>query len=684
MKIETLQNKISKPVVDILKESGIRELFPPQEQALPYILNRENLILAVPTAAGKTLIAEIAMVCEILRGGKCLYITPLRALASEKFESFKKWEKIGVKVGITTGDYESVDAHLSNCDIIVTTAEKADSLLRNRSFWVRDVTCLVIDEIHLLDSEDRGHTLEVFITKMRKMKPEIWILGLSATVPNVAEIAEWIDAKFVQSNWRPVPLFYGIFCDNTLEIFKDDFATKRVVKFEDLIRECVVNSEGVLIFESTRKNAESLALKLSEISADCDCDDLAEEILDENDGEMSRKLAECVRKGAAFHHAGLLSRQRKTVEDGFRKGRIKIVVATPTLAAGVNLPARRVIIKSLYRYDGYSRKIKVSEFKQMAGRAGRPGMDEIGEAIVVVSKKDREVAIQKFINGEAEKVISKLAVESKLRFHCLSLICDGFSKLEEIKDFFNATLFAKQSEFPEFEILRVIKQLENWEMIKIENKIVPTKLGSLVSRLYIDPFTGFVFYDCAKRFNELNELATLHVICRTPDMERLSLRKEDDWIEDLAFRHRNELSYFPSQYSTDYDFFLEEFKTAVCIHEWINEVDENEICEKFSIAPGDLRRLCETAEWLAHAFARITSEFGKNFPDLETRVRYGVREELLDLVSIRHIGRVRARKLYNAGIRTKEELIANPQKAAKIIGEKIAAKVLKEIDALKP
>ncbi|MFN3384090.1 MAG: DEAD/DEAH box helicase [Archaeoglobaceae archaeon] len=685
MKIESLKDKISSYAVEVLKENGIKELFPPQELALPYVFNRENLILAVPTASGKTLVAEIAMVCEILRGGKCLYITPLRALANEKFENFKKWEKIGIRVGISTGDYESIDAHLANSDIVVTTAEKADSLLRNRSFWLRDVTCLVVDEIHLLDSDDRGHVLEVFITKMRKMKPDIWILGLSATVPNVAEIADWLNAKFVQSDWRPVPLFYGIFCDNTLEMFKDGFTMKRTARLEEIVEDCVSNGEGVLIFESTRKSAESLALKLSDISAKlCNCDDLAEEILDENDGEMSKKLAECVRKGSAFHHAGLLSGQRRIVEDAFRKGRIKILVSTPTLAAGVNLPARRVIIKSLYRYEGYSRKIKVSEFKQMAGRAGRPGMDEIGEAIVVVSKKDREIAIEKFIKGESEKVISKLAVESKLRFHCLSLICDGFNDFEEIKEFFNATLFAKQSDFPEFEILRVIRQLENWEMVKVKEKITPTKLGSLVSKLYIDPLTGFIFYDCAKRFDELSEIAALHVICRTPDMERLSLRKGDDWIEDLAFKLREELTYVPSEYSIDYEWFLGEFKTALCIYDWINELNENEICEKFLIAPGDLKRLCETAEWLAHAFTRITSEFGKKFPNLEARIRYGVKEELLELVSIRNIGRVRARKLYNSGIKTKSDVLANPRKVANLIGEKIAEKVLRDIDSFKP
>lgn len=684
MKVEDLADKISSYAVEILKESGIKDLFPPQIEAIPYILNRENLILAVPTAAGKTLVAEIAMVREILRNGKCLYITPLKALASEKFENFKKWEKIGIKIGITTGDYEATDEHLASSDIIVTTAEKADSLLRNKASWLKSVTCLVIDEIHLLDSDDRGHTLEIFITKMQKLIPDIWIIGLSATAPNVSEIAAWLNARFVESNWRPVPLFYGIFCNNTLEVFRNSSIEKRRTSFEGLVRECVGNGKGVLIFESTRKNAESLALKLSEISGEfCNCEDIAEEILEENDGEMSRKLAECVRKGSAFHHAGLLSSQRRIVERAFRDGRLRIIVATPTLAAGVNLPARRVIIKSLYRYDGYSRKIKVSEFKQMAGRAGRPGLDEVGDAIVVVNRKDKETAIEKYIRGGPERIISKLGVESKLRFHCLSLICDGYSDFENIKDFFRGTLFARQHDFPELEIERALKQLENWEMIRIENKILPTKLGILVSKLYIDPLTGFIFYDSTKKFDELSDLGALHLICRTPDMERLSIKKGDEWIEDFAFRHREELTYYPSQYSVDYDWFLSEFKTALCLYEWINEVDENEICDKFSIAPGDLRRICETAEWLSHALARISKEFGKNFPGLDKRIRYGVKEELLELVSIRNIGRVRARKLFNAGIRTKEDIIANAPKVAKIIGAKIAEKVLREINSLK-
>ena len=682
VKVEELAESISSYAVGILKEEGIEELFPPQAEAVEKVFSGKNLLLAMPTAAGKTLLAEMAMVREAIKGGKSLYVVPLRALAGEKYESFKKWEKIGLRIGISTGDYESRDEHLGDCDIIVTTSEKADSLIRNRASWIKAVSCLVVDEIHLLDSEKRGATLEILVTKMRRMNKALRVIGLSATAPNVTEIAEWLDADYYVSDWRPVPLVEGVLCEGTLELFDGAFSTSRRVKFEELVEECVAENGGVLVFESTRRGAEKTAVKLSAITAKyVENEGLEKAILEENEGEMSRKLAECVRKGAAFHHAGLLNGQRRVVEDAFRRGNIKVVVATPTLAAGVNLPARRVIVRSLYRFDGYSKRIKVSEYKQMAGRAGRPGMDERGEAIIIVGKRDREIAVKRYIFGEPERITSKLGVETHLRFHSLSIICDGYAKtLEELEDFFADTFFFKQNEISlSYELERVVRQLENWGMVVEDHHLAPTKLGSLVSRLYIDPLTGFIFHDVLSRM-ELSDIGALHLICRTPDMERLTVRKTDSWVEEEAFRLRKELSYYPSDFSVEYDWFLSEVKTALCLKDWIEEKDEDEICAKYGIAPGDLRRIVETAEWLSNAMNRIAEEVGNtSVSGLTERIKHGVKEELLELVRIRHIGRVRARKLYNAGIRNAEDIVRHREKVASLIGRSIAERVVEGI-----
>jgi len=157
-------------IIEYYTKTGITELYPPQTEAVKKgLVDGTNILAAIPTASGKTLLAELAMLSAVRSGGKALYIVPLRALASEKYERFREFGDLGVRVGISTGDLDSKDEYLGNNDIIVATSEKADSLLRNKTQWIHDLTAVVIDEIHLLDSNDRGPTLEVTIAKLRRM-----------------------------------------------------------------------------------------------------------------------------------------------------------------------------------------------------------------------------------------------------------------------------------------------------------------------------------------------------------------------------------------------------------------------------------------------------------------------------------------------------------------------------------
>ncbi len=689
--VDSLEEYISRYAVRVLRERGIEKLFPPQQLAVERgLFSDRNMVIAVPTASGKTLIAELAMLREVLKGGKCLYVVPLRALASEKYEDFRSWEKIGLRIGITTGDYESKDEWLGECDIIVTTAEKADSLIRNRSGWMEKISCLVVDEVHLLDSAKRGPNLEILMSRMLGRKR---IIALSATIPNAREIAEWLKAELVESDWRPVPLYEGVFYRGKLELYDSSMRLVEEKKlggdYTSLVRDCVENGGQALVFDSTRRNAESTAVKLSSLEFESSfktekAEKVAEKILEENDGEMSRKLAECVRRGVAFHHAGLLGSQRREIEKAFRSGVIRVIVSTPTLAAGVNLPARRVIIKSYHRFSGYaSTPIKVMEYKQMVGRAGRPGMDDRGEAVVVVSseKAERDV-IKRYLMGEAERVESKLGAESCIRFHVLALASE-LRTVGEIENFFESTFFFHQNEIPVwFEIERTLRKLESWGFAETHGKDVAlTSLGELVSRLYIDPMTGHIFFSELGRREEFSEIAALHLICRTPDMERLYLRRDDDWVEELLFSVYDELTYVPPASSAEYDWFLEELKTASCLHDWINEVDEDTICGKYSIAPGDLRRIVETAEWLANALYRI-AEFSGHvltpfFSSLVTRIKHGVKEELIELVQLKGIGRARARKLYSVGIKDVKTLLSKRDVAERAVGKKVVENALK-------
>ena len=225
MKIAELE--LPQPLKDFYINSGIMELYPPQAEAVKKgFLDGKSLLAAIPTASGKTLLAEMAMLKSIAEGGKAIYIVPLRALASEKYERFLELSKLeikkgGIKVGIATGDYDSKDEWLGDRDIIVATSEKTDSLLRNGSSWLSNLTVVVADEVHLIDSANRGPTLEVTLAKLMKLNPSIQVIALSATIGNARELSGWLKAELVVSTWRPTELKEGVFFGRAIKFPND-------------------------------------------------------------------------------------------------------------------------------------------------------------------------------------------------------------------------------------------------------------------------------------------------------------------------------------------------------------------------------------------------------------------------------------------------------------------------------
>ena len=241
-------------------QAGISELYPPQAECIDKgILAGKNMLVAIPTASGKTLVAEMAMHHTIKAGGKCLYIVPLKALASEKFEEFGNKE---VRVGIATGDLDRRDDLLGRNDIIVATSEKVDSLLRNNAQWIGDISLLIVDEIHLIDSQNRGPTLEMVIAKMRTRNPSMQIIGLSATIGNPDRLASWLDGELVTSTWRPVDLRQGVFFNNSIHFRGMKRTVKEISKKSEDLNLCLDTiAEGgqCLVFVSSRRNAEAFA-----------------------------------------------------------------------------------------------------------------------------------------------------------------------------------------------------------------------------------------------------------------------------------------------------------------------------------------------------------------------------------------------------------------------------------------
>jgi len=218
MELKLIKNKIPEELYKIL-ERDIKKLRPAQTKAIENgLLDRKNLLVCTPTASGKTLIAELAALKSIIEGnGKAIYIVPLKALASEKYKDFKKRYGNVAKVALSIGDIDSTDSYLVDYDLIITTSEKLDSLIRHHAPWISLISTIIIDEIHLLNDTSRGPTLEILITILRQLLKKAQIIALSATIGNPEELAEWLNAELIKDDWRPVKLHKGVYLDGEIE-----------------------------------------------------------------------------------------------------------------------------------------------------------------------------------------------------------------------------------------------------------------------------------------------------------------------------------------------------------------------------------------------------------------------------------------------------------------------------------
>jgi ATP-dependent DNA helicase len=692
------------PIPDKLKqrylEGGIVELYPPQMECVQAgMLQGQNLLVSIPTASGKTLIAEMAMHVHIAKKGKCLYIVPLKALASEKFDEFAHK---GVRVGIATGDFDRRDDALGKNDIIVATSEKVDSLLRNRARWISDITLLVIDEVHLIDSENRGPTLEMVIAKLRYRNPFMQIIGLSATIGNPQLLAGWLEGKLVTSTWRPVDLRQGVFWNDRIRFREGPRSVKQVSKnFEDLnlCLDTIAEGGQCLVFVSSRRNAEAFAKRAAGAikSETPELKALAERLGAAADTEMAKNLALCVARGSAFHHAGLSREERKIVEEGFRNGLIKCISSTPTLAAGLNLPARRVIIRDYLRFAAGEgmKPIPVSEYHQMAGRAGRPRLDPYGEAVLIAKEEGQvEELFEWYIEAPAEEVHSKLAEPSALYSHVLSLIAAGFAGTRhELTAFMDRSFYVhehRQGRLMQRAVDSALKFLVEAEMVlEIGEHLGATEFGSLVSRLYIDPRSAALIVTGLKERTDYTDIGLLQLICSTPDMPRLYVRNTDrPQLDRMIDEHKERLWLHLPVEEDAVEEYYRGIKTAMLLTDWTDEIPDARICERYTVGPGDVYGMVESVNWLLHATAELSRMFAPAFHaqihEYEICMKNGIRRELLPLVKLRGIGRVRARRLFNNNITSPDAVhAAGLASITRIIGRGIAEQIFAQLDGKK-
>lgn len=691
---------VLKPVVEKLRLSGISVFTPPQAEAIKKgVLEGKNFIVCSGTGSGKTLIAELASVKTALETKKTvLYLVPLKALAFEKYEEFKRfYTEFGIDIYISTGDFDTKFPRFRKPTIFILTYEKLDSLIRHDIDIFKRIGLVVIDELHEIGNINRGPVIEIIIMLLRKNR--VPIIGLSATIGNASELASWLNAELVESEYRPVKLEESVLYNSY--IFNKDTEPDTSLPdksgsddFHNLVKESVECGIPTIVFVNTRKSAESLAEQTGKNTYVSErerkkLENIAENILNalSSPTKQCKKLARCILSGTAFHHAGLPHKQRVLVETAFKRGIIRFLAATVTLVAGVNLPCRRVIIKSpkMFSFEQGTILWPVSLYKQAIGRAGRPQFDKVGESFIIAkTKKELNDLYRRYILGSPEPLVSRIGVYPVLRTYVLSTVVCGYDTSRvSLHEFFSLSFYHHQygstEKFNEI-IKGVISDLIKWGFIEEKNKILkPTEVGKRVSQLYIDPYSGKMILDAFKN-RAGNDFAYLQLISNTYELSsRFHVgRGEFDTINKIIDKYIDSLLISPPDiWDVEYDRFLVSMKIASILNDWISEKSEEDIFELYNITPGELYSLLEVARWLSYAAKVLAYEIKKydisvDFEILSQRIKYGIKEELIPIISVKNIGRVRARKLFNSGIKTSKDLFSlDKDKIKSIIGARV-------------
>jgi helicase len=609
-----------------------------------------SCILQMPTGSGKTWLAKQAIVHSVQVGFRAVYITPLRALAEELVNRWAK-EFAGTPVGIFTGDYgqagRDFPTSYRDARVLIMTPERLDVCTRNwRSHWswIPEVDLLVVDEVHLLADRGRGARLEGALSRFRRLNPFCRILGLSATLGNREELADWLGGVEFASEWRPVPLHWRV-----------SRYRRADEKPEVLLRESrtVVDAAGQsLVFVQSRRRSEALSQFLSD------------------HGLRTR-----------YHHAGLGLDDRRKVEDSFRARNTQVLVATGTLEMGLNLPARQVVLYDLQAFDGSGfSPLPTNTVWQRAGRAGRPGLDESGEVVLLAPHWDREV--QRYAARRFEHIESAISNSAALAEQILVEVQSGLARSSvQLERVFKCSLAAIQGcclpineTICEMVGAGMLSKDQREEQEVGEERLRATPLGRVAIRHLLRPATILSLREFLFEEHEFTHFDLLFAAACTDDCEpMLPVDFEElELLADCLSKCRSQLFQRPSQ---DWRTLipkrgkrlLSALKTAVVLLNWTEAGDIEAVAAEHDCYPFELQRLCESMDRLLLAAAAIDELVHQ--PDaypsdercdpepansrinlLRQMVLNGVAEQTAELTLIPGVGAKWARKLVNTGI----------------------------------
>ncbi|MFX1520512.1 MAG: DEAD/DEAH box helicase, partial [Promethearchaeota archaeon] len=635
----------------------------------------ENAVVAAPTASGKTVIGELAILRTLINhqavsNKKVVYIAPYKALSYEKLEEWtNKFVPLGYNVYVSTGETEIEPRKAINAHIIISTPEKVDSASRKYKSsayeFTNHISTVIIDEVHLLDSPERGGALEVLISRLKRINANIRIVALSATMKNVEDVAAWIGAKeagtFVfDDSYRPIKLQASV-CG-----YKSDKKSRwhnRYLKMQlsyDLIIPHIDAGGQALVFTSSRRGTVDTAQKLLQIFSESENMLLGAKetkLLGEGSKDIiNDTLRACFVEGIAFHHAGLSRNDRATVENAFKNRLLKVLVSTSTLAWGVNLPARVVIVQDTTVYDPLKGKKEISplDLLQMLGRAGRPQFDDVGYGIIITEERNVKYYRELLLGKEIESRLTETLEE-----HLNAEISLGFIKTkDEVNNWLKSTfLYMSQKDEQQIQKImetadRCISRLTKDGFInETESGFVFTPLGSLTSKFYLRLDTGKLFFDAAKSQEILDDEEILATISKASEFNDMVVRKN----ERLVFRDVIE-SFSASEYVKDLKKHQEKVFAVLLASLKSNVQIDTEL-------QTDARVIRQNANRLLSAFERFCDEFSdsvlirEKVKRLSVLIEYSLPEELSELLQVKGIGARIATSLASAKIVTLKDLM---------------------------
>lgn len=685
--------------------------------------NNKNLVYSAPTSAGKTLVAEVLAIKTVLeRKKKVLFILPFVSVVREKMFYFQDiLNTNGIRVEGFMGSYNPPGG-IQKVQVAICTMEKANNLI-NRMLEensLSDIGAVIIDEMHLLGDPSRGYLLELLLTKLRYMSVKdstlkIQIIGMSATLPNLDTLAKWLNAQLYTTNFRPIPLDEKVLVNS--EMYNNEMKLIRKLQplpeldtdtdnILQLCLETICENCSILIFCPTKNWCENLSQQIAAAfwklgTSGTRLGQLLRDQLDTNaimelleqlkrcSVGLDKILAKAVSFGVAFHHAGLTMDERDIIESAFRTGALRVLVATSTLSSGVNLPARRVIIRTPIFHG---RPIDALTYKQMIGRAGRMGKDSEGESILICQKNDYIVA-KELLSANLQPIESCLEGSGRLKRAVLEVIASGVASTpDDIKLFTSCTLLAVTG--LSNPVTETVEFLQINEFIRLQtaedgsSRYIATGLGKACLSSSLPPDEGLALFTELEKARQCFVLETeLHLIYLVTPYSACNQWPNLDWMLFLdlweklpaSMKRVGDLVGIRESYIVNatrgkiqtntsklYQKLMihKRFYTALALQDLVNEVPLNEVAAKFNCNRGLLQSLQQSASSFAGMVTSFSRQLGWSSVEIlisqfQDRLQFGVSRDLLDLMRLPLLTGQNARALYNAGIETLVDLAAS-------------------------